>query len=39
MDDGQLAEFLANLRTILDRSVAGLPSRADYLAQHCAAAA
>ncbi|MFN9498406.1 MAG: tryptophan halogenase family protein [Erythrobacteraceae bacterium] len=39
MDDAQLAEFLANLRTILDRCVAGLPSHADYLAQHCAAAA
>ena len=39
MDDAQLAEFLANLRTLLDRSVAGLPSHADYLAQNCAAAA
>ena len=39
MDDAQLAEFLANLRTLLDRSVAGLPSHADYLALNCAAAA
>jgi tryptophan halogenase len=39
MDDAQLAELLANLRTLLDRSVAGLPSHADYLALNCAAAA
>ncbi|MEO0057356.1 MAG: hypothetical protein RIT17_806 [Pseudomonadota bacterium] len=39
MSDAQLTEFLGNLRTILDRSVASLPSHADYLAQHCAAAA
>nr|QBC65511.1 putative tryptophan halogenase [Alphaproteobacteria bacterium] len=36
--DSQLAEFLANLRRIITRSVAGLPSHEDYLARHCPAA-
>jgi tryptophan halogenase len=38
LSDAQLAEFLANLRTIITRSVAGLPSHEEYLAQHCPAA-
>ncbi|MCL9982804.1 MAG: tryptophan 7-halogenase [Erythrobacter sp.] len=38
MSAPQLAEFLANLRTLIDRSVSGLPTHADYLARHCAAA-
>jgi tryptophan halogenase len=38
MDDAQLAEFLANLRTIITRSVAGLPAHEEYLARHCPAA-
>jgi tryptophan halogenase len=33
----QLAEFLANLKTIITRAVAGLPAHEDYLARHCAA--
>jgi tryptophan halogenase len=33
----QLTEFLANLRTVIERSVAGLPSHEDYLARHCPA--
>ncbi|MEQ5788963.1 tryptophan 7-halogenase [Erythrobacter sp. NFXS35] len=36
--DAQLGEFLANLRTIVERAVAGLPSHEDYLRQHCMAA-
>jgi tryptophan halogenase len=36
--DAQLAEFLANLRTIVERSVASLPTHEDYLARHCPAA-
>ena len=35
MDDAQLAEFLANLRKLIDRAVAGLPTHAEYLARHC----
>jgi tryptophan halogenase len=38
MSDAQLAEFLANLRTIITRSVASLPSHEEYLARHCPAA-
>lgn len=38
MNDAQLAEFLANLRTIIARSVAALPTHEDYLARHCPAA-
>lgn len=33
----QLSEFLANVKTLIARSVAGLPSHEDYLRQHCAA--
>lgn len=36
--DSQLAEFLANLRSIITRAVASLPSHEDYLARHCPAA-
>lgn len=32
----QLTEFLANLRTLITRAVAGLPAHEDYLARHCA---
>lgn len=39
MSDAQLGEFLASLRTIIERSVAGLPTHEDYLARHCPAAA
>jgi tryptophan halogenase len=38
MSDGQLGEFLASLRTIIERSVASLPTHEDYLARHCPAA-
>jgi len=31
----QLAEFLANLRTITARAVASLPTHEEYLARHC----
>ncbi|KPF62107.1 tryptophan halogenase family protein [Porphyrobacter sp. AAP60] len=37
MAPAQLAEFLANLRTLVTRAVAGLPTHEDYLRQHCAA--
>jgi tryptophan halogenase len=33
----QLTEFLANLRTLIGRSVASLPTHEDYLKSHCAA--
>ena len=33
----QLAEFLANLRTLIARGVASLPTHEDYLRQHCPA--
>ncbi len=33
----QLTEFLANLRTLINRSVASLPTHEDYLKRHCAA--
>lgn len=33
----QLSEFLANLKTLISRAVAGLPSHEDYLKRHCAA--
>ncbi|QDH34124.1 tryptophan halogenase family protein [Porphyrobacter sp. YT40] len=35
MSEGQLAEFLANLRTLMARAVAGLPTHEQYLARHC----
>jgi tryptophan halogenase len=35
--EAQLAEFLANLRTIISRSVASLPTHEEYLRQHCPA--
>ncbi|AOL95620.1 tryptophan halogenase family protein [Porphyrobacter sp. LM 6] len=37
IEPAQLSEFLANLKTLIARSVAGLPSHEDYLRQHCAA--
>ena len=33
----QLSEFLANLRTLIARSFASLPTHEDYLRQHCPA--
>ncbi|MFN3862786.1 MAG: tryptophan halogenase family protein [Erythrobacter sp.] len=39
MSQAQLGEFLASLRAIIERSVAGLPTHADYLARHCPTAA
>jgi tryptophan halogenase len=33
----QLDEFLANLRKLITRAVASLPTHEDYLRQHCAA--
>jgi tryptophan halogenase len=33
----QLAGFLANLKTITARAVAGLPAHEDYLKRHCPA--
>jgi tryptophan halogenase len=33
----QLAEFLANLRTLIERAVGGLPTHEDYLRRHCPA--
>lgn len=33
----QLEEFLANVRTIIDRAVARMPSHREFIRQHCAA--
>ena len=33
----QLAEFLRNLRQVLDRAVSGLPAHEAFLREHCAA--
>jgi len=33
----QLTEFLANLRTLIARGIASLPTHEDYLRQHCPA--
>lgn len=35
IDGAQLAEFLANIRTITARAVSTLPTHEDYLARHC----
>lgn len=37
IDPAQLEEFLASLRNVIERSVAGLSSHADYLQRHCPA--
>lgn len=37
LTDAQLDEFLSNIRTIIIRTVAQLPSQADFIARHCAA--
>jgi tryptophan halogenase len=34
----QLGEFLANIRTLIDRTVAGMPGHADFIARHFKAA-
>ena len=39
ISDKQLGEFLGNLRTIIERSVGGLPTHADYIARNCASPA
>ncbi|MBI1402632.1 MAG: tryptophan halogenase [Porphyrobacter sp.] len=35
--EDQLAAFLADLRRVIERSVAGLPRHEEYIARHCAA--
>ncbi len=35
----QFREFMGNLRTLIQRAVAGMPGHADFVAQHCKAAA
>ena len=37
VEPAQLADFLANLKTITARAVAGLPTHEDYLKRHCPA--
>jgi tryptophan halogenase len=37
LSEAQLSEFLGNVRTLIERAVAGLPTHEDYLAQHCTA--
>jgi tryptophan halogenase len=34
LPQGQLDEFLGNIRTIVERAVATMPGHADYIAQH-----
>ncbi|MCB9961564.1 MAG: tryptophan 7-halogenase [Hyphomonas sp.] len=36
ISDAQLAEFLANVRTIVDRAVDALPSHSDFITRNCA---
>ncbi len=38
LTSGQLAEYLRNLRTIIQGAVARLPQHEDYIRRHCAAA-
>jgi tryptophan halogenase len=33
----QLAEFLANLKTLIARAIGSLPTHEEYLARHCPA--
>ncbi|MEQ8936058.1 MAG: tryptophan 7-halogenase, partial [Amphiplicatus sp.] len=37
LTDAQLDEFLGNIRTIIGRTVAQLPSQADFIEKYCAA--
>lgn len=37
LSDGQLGQFLGDLKKIIDKAVDPLPSHADYIAKHCAA--
>ncbi|MEL6361768.1 MAG: tryptophan halogenase family protein [Pseudomonadota bacterium] len=37
LDDGQLATFLADVRTIIEKAVTGLPTQEAYIAEHCQA--
>jgi tryptophan halogenase len=39
LEPAQLEEFLANIRTLQARALATLPTHADWIARHCAAAA
>jgi tryptophan halogenase len=34
LPQAQLDEFLANIRTLIDRAVAGMPGHADFIARH-----
>lgn len=38
ISDADLQGFLGNLRTVIDRETAAMPSHADFIAAHCAAA-
>ena len=37
LSDAQLGEFLGNVRTLIERAVAGLPTHEQFLNQHCSA--
>jgi tryptophan halogenase len=37
LDDGQLAQFMDDVRRIVEQATSKLPKHADYIAQHCAA--
>ena len=37
MSEPQLAEFLGNVRLLIERAVGGLPSHEEFIARHCAA--
>ena len=39
LEPTQFREFMGNLRTLIQRAVAGMPGHADFVAQHCKAAA
>ena len=38
LSDAQLSEFLRNVRKLIERAVASLPSQEDFIARHCSAA-
>ena len=37
LSDAQLGQFMGDVRGLIEKSVAGLPSHADYIAKHCTA--
>ena len=38
LSGAELAEFVDGMKTLMDRCVAAMPTHADFIARHCAAA-